>query len=491
MNTKTVQYKRTLRSSVGAGVSALFNGDGRRFFILNHKDNSKYHKAGESQKIIIDQIELGRDSNCQVRFDDESFKTVSRRHAAIVKDGERWKLVHLSTTNSTLVNGVSVTTEKYLENGDEIQLSIGGPRMGFIVPVGKQSLVSSIKMTERLELFRKQALRPYKTALASMAIVLVLLSCTAAYFMKGQHDTIIKQDKQIAELVNNDTIQKGIIEDLNNKVIEAGKTNKVLIGRINNLISEKNVAQKIESVESSLYAILTDVYVSMGNETKLVARSQGTGFLLTDKRFITARHCIEPWMFKQDLQFYYALAHSSNGEIKIYAEIMAINHKGETIKLSSNDFKIDRTYDTPIDVPAVLGGHEVVLKGSYAFGSTASLGNDWAYANTSNKGSIVEGKELSAKLKKGTEVHLLGFPQSLGIADGEKVVEPIYNKLTISRDNLNDARCIMVSQGIDHGNSGGPVFVVDKGELKVIGIVSRGDGQSEFYNHLIPMDNLK
>ena len=170
MNTKTVQYKRTLRSSVGAGVSALFNGDGRRFFILNHKDNSKYHKAGESQKIIIDQVELGRDSNCQVRFDDENFKTVSRRHAAIVKDGERWKLVHLSTTNSTLVNGVPVTTEKYLENGDEIQLSIGGPRMGFIVPAGKQSLVSSIKMTERLELFRKQALRPYKTALASMAI---------------------------------------------------------------------------------------------------------------------------------------------------------------------------------------------------------------------------------------------------------------------------------------------------------------------------------
>ena len=150
MNTKTVQYKRTLRSSVGAGVSALFNGDGRRFYILNHKDASKFHKAGESQKIIIDQVELGRGSDCQVRFDD-SFQTVSRRHAAIVKDGERWKLVHLSTTNSTLVNGVPVTTEKYLENGDEIQLSIGGPRMGFIVPAGKQSLVSSIKMTERLE----------------------------------------------------------------------------------------------------------------------------------------------------------------------------------------------------------------------------------------------------------------------------------------------------------------------------------------------------
>lgn len=187
MENKTIQYKRTLRGSVGAGVGALFNGDGRRFFILEHRDASKYHQAGESQRIIIDQIELGRDSSCQVRFDDETFPTVSRRHAAIVKDGERWKLVQLSTTNSTFLNGHPVTNEWYLENGDEIQLSVGGPRMGFIVPAGKQGLVSSIKLTQRLDLFRKQALRPYKTAIACMAVVLLLLSAGGGYKMYDLH----------------------------------------------------------------------------------------------------------------------------------------------------------------------------------------------------------------------------------------------------------------------------------------------------------------
>ena len=175
MEQKTVQYKRTLRGSVGAGVGALFNGNGRRYFILEHKDSSKYHRAGESQKIIIDQVELGRDKNCQVRFDDESFPTVSRRHAAIVREGDKWKLIQLSTTNSTFLNGKPVTTEWFLENGDEIQLSVGGPRIGFIVHQGKQSLVSSIKMTERLNLFRKQALRPYKAAIVSLFVLLVLL----------------------------------------------------------------------------------------------------------------------------------------------------------------------------------------------------------------------------------------------------------------------------------------------------------------------------
>ena len=51
-------YKRTVAGSVGAGMGAIFNGSGRTYYILEHKTSSKYHSAGESQKIIIDQIEI-------------------------------------------------------------------------------------------------------------------------------------------------------------------------------------------------------------------------------------------------------------------------------------------------------------------------------------------------------------------------------------------------------------------------------------------------
>ena len=136
-------YKRTVAGSVGAGMAAVFNASGRQYYILEHKTESLYHHAGESQKIIVDQVELGRDSACQVRFD-EAFETVSRRHAAIVKEGENWKIIPLSQTNSTIVNGQAIQGEKVLNSGDEIRLSSKGPLMGFIVPQGKQSLVSSI-----------------------------------------------------------------------------------------------------------------------------------------------------------------------------------------------------------------------------------------------------------------------------------------------------------------------------------------------------------
>ena len=169
----TQSYKRTVAGSVGAGMGAIFNSSGRTYYILEHKTTSKYHTAGEEQKIIIDQVEMGRDSSCQVRFD-ESFETVSRKHAAIVRDGQNWQLIHLSTSNPTLVNGQPIQGTYYLQSGDEIQLSVNGPRMGFIVPQGKQALTSSIKLTERMNLFREQALRPYRRAIWILTALLLL-----------------------------------------------------------------------------------------------------------------------------------------------------------------------------------------------------------------------------------------------------------------------------------------------------------------------------
>ncbi len=205
-------------------MAAVFNGSGRQYYILEHKTESVYHHAGESQKIIVDQIELGRDSACQVRFD-ESFETVSRRHAAIVKDGEGWKLITLSQTNPTFVNGQPVQGEWKLSSGDEIRLSSKGPLMGFIIPQGKQSLVSSIGMTERLNLFRQQALRPYKRALWIMFAVLIIAIAGLVTWnvLQGKKFNAEIQDKQeqIREVQNALVQSDAQIEELNDALVEA------------------------------------------------------------------------------------------------------------------------------------------------------------------------------------------------------------------------------------------------------------------------------
>jgi|GEM_PF-263437 len=107
------------------------------YIVLEHKVGSRYHNAGEHQKIVADQVEIGRDPKCEVRFD-ENFETVSRRHAAIINEGNNWKLVPLSHTNPSFVNGKIVHKEWYLQNGDEIQCAVNGPK--FVFRIGTNDL---------------------------------------------------------------------------------------------------------------------------------------------------------------------------------------------------------------------------------------------------------------------------------------------------------------------------------------------------------------
>ena len=100
------------------------------YFTLEHQMGSRYHHVGEYQKINAEQVEIGRDPSCGVRFD-ENFETVSRRHAAIIREGSHWKLVPLSQTNPSFINGQIVQRAWYLQNGDEIQCAVNGPRFVF------------------------------------------------------------------------------------------------------------------------------------------------------------------------------------------------------------------------------------------------------------------------------------------------------------------------------------------------------------------------
>lgn len=512
---ETVQYKRTVKGSVGAGMGALFNGSGRQFFILQHKDSSKYHKAGESQKLIVDQIELGRAKDCQVRFDDETWPIVSRRHAAIEKDQTGWKIVPLSQTNSTLVNGRPINKEWYLQNGDEIQLSVGGPRLGFIVPAGKQSLVSSIKLTERLNLFREQALRPYKTGITVLCCLLVLACCAGGYFVFESKEELKKERlarTEIADsLINIININKKSSEDriheLENELKEAKKREIIV------LRSDEYKRKAIAAAKKDVYAVFTLVTVKMGSEEINLTQSVGTGFLLNDGRFVTARHCVHPWAYDDgEIMKSYALSKIFT-DIEMTTTIIA-RSSTDSFTLSSEDFICDSSMDVtyPFSIEGASGdmiylsatsAFPMILPDGTMLGDHKMYGADWAYAHVGKKGSLTIDSNMSKNLKTGQEVHVLGFPGSLGIADGNDLIEPIYNSMHVSRDGLNASNCIMVSQGVAKGNSGGPVFVYADGKLKVVAIVSRKETatqasgiygvqlQQQQYDQLVPISNLK
>ena len=553
------QYKRSFSSSVGSGVGSLFGGSGRQYYILEHKNTSKYYKTGQSQEIIVDQVEIGRDPKCQVRFDD-SFPTVSRRHAAIVKSGDRWKLVQLSTTNPTFLNGAKVDKEWYLQNGDEIQLSAGGPRLGFILPSGAKAGTGSLRLTRRLSLFRQQALRPYKTALTLLTILLLLVIAGSvgwgyysyqkqeslladntklsteleALILKAdsiadkssaEYQEVVKQTEDVAarlaqsnsQLVSENRRVRREVEALQSQVSDAppqsssssagraagsstgaprssnaaaevgasGIHGEALAGTregggnaIGNILPS---ARDINSYSGYVFAIqLERTEVTWRGRTTVIIeplpKLVGTGFLMNDGRFITARHVVEPWYYynvQLDYSIFDVFRQHRLADLNMYvnnggsviAHYTAVSSTGKRISFNSGNARINRTTDK---MSTDRAGRTSIIRRTAVLDDT-----DWAVYQTLERSGYSHNSALSMNLDIGTTLAVQGYPWGRG-ADEAVQVTPIYSTSQVARNGLDVNGTIMVSNdNTERGNDGGPVTIVNnEGVYQVVGILS-------------------
>jgi hypothetical protein len=72
---------------------------------------------GERITLDTDSLKIGRQASCRVVFNDSN---VSREHAQMRRSTDGWKLLDLGSTNGTKINGVKITEEQLLVNGDEL-----------------------------------------------------------------------------------------------------------------------------------------------------------------------------------------------------------------------------------------------------------------------------------------------------------------------------------------------------------------------------------
>jgi len=594
METQQNSYKKTLAGSVGAGVGALFNGSGRTYYILEHKTETAYHHAGESQKIIIDQIELGRAATCQVRFD-ESCETVSRRHAAIVKEGDKCKLIPLSQTNATYVNGIPVQNEYYLNSGDEIRLSSNGPVMGFIQPQGAQSLVKSIGLTERMNLFRKQALRPYKIALITMGILFVLaVGGLIAYnvYQNGVHEeqvaalnSQIQQtqqevqnaqqalddandmvNRQQAELQSIQNDQEATREQLeaaqqrvndaeaaarrasnaayaaNQRLSEQQQQMQELINDNNNNGSSTsatsstttttttvtqddpkpaaNATTDISACVNNVYFIVMDNVTVYDHSNKVMAQFPcdnlvfGTGFLLNNGRFVTARRIARPWDYyiNSDEKLRRDLGRDERGNYWKFEDIQICANAGLKVVANYTAYSPINSFkfaSTELNVETSKSGVETfIFSGAngkvedevrvshdeyslYWYNTKPSI--DWAVMlkrdqiNDEAKG-LKPNTAFSSAPKGNTEVTILGFPNKQGFGSSLSV-HPITATNNINASGLNNGIIELASYRFKPGFDGAPVLAQFNGDWQVIGILSHTDGTAR--DNVTPIANIR
>jgi pSer/pThr/pTyr-binding forkhead associated (FHA) protein len=120
---------RTIRRDNDAGEVRVY---------VRYLTSSRDYLLGQEQELKNNRIEIGRDSSCDIRYDNKQ-NTVSRRHAVIIKDGRDWVVRNNSESNPTLINGRPVNNSWYLSSGDVIQLSYEGPKLEFIVKTIKKA----------------------------------------------------------------------------------------------------------------------------------------------------------------------------------------------------------------------------------------------------------------------------------------------------------------------------------------------------------------
>ncbi len=495
-------YKQTVTGTIGAGMRSVFGGSGRKYYILEHKVSSQYHRAGETQEIIVDQIEIGRDSRCQVRFD-ESFSTVSRRHAAIVKSGDGWKLVQLSTTNKTFLNGVPVEREWYLQNGDEIQLSVNGPKLGFIVPQGNKSTVNTIGLSRRLSLFRQQALRPYKTAMTILSILLVLAIAAGTFFivrgdkinneLRSNYDNAKKQLDSMAVEMGEMTGELSELKQKGRRIIPPPPTTDTT--QTVTIEGSKDYAPYVYYIETLGYTIELDDEVDtffVGNKVEFpdgriitVDHWICTGFLLNNGKLVTARHCIEGWCYYQTIKnspFLWKLNEFMNKGAKVNAIFRAYSPSGKYFTFTSNEVMCNRGKDHHY---TTTSGTVVKIAGSAENGLDPY---DFAWFNTNLKGGLAFDTELSNHLPLDTELEIYGYPHGWG-AHSINDVHPIKGFGVVAKEGLENGIIMLRSASFDPGHSGSPVIYKNKdGKYIVVGICS---AKTESFGLIVPISRVK
>ena len=87
---------------------------------------------GQIQDFSQFPVHIGRHSSCQVRFD-KDLTTLSRRHARIDRQGNRFRIIDAST-NGTYVNGKRIA-DVYLRDGDVITFAENGPKASFLTKI--------------------------------------------------------------------------------------------------------------------------------------------------------------------------------------------------------------------------------------------------------------------------------------------------------------------------------------------------------------------
>ncbi len=469
-------------------------------YTLEYLSPSKNKGVGEFETIVVPYIELGRSNSCAVQFGEDK-PTVSRKHAAIERRESNYFLLQLSTTNPSLINGIPVSKEAQLNNGDEIQLSMEGPKLRFNTTA---SGTSNMGFTKKMNLVIRQASKPYRKALFSLAIIFVLVCLTGAWFIYSQQKQL-KIIEAANEELNNKRQQDSLayLQEINKNTTlfaDLKRGNKKYLDEINQLNTQIKLLAEIPKFnDTEIYQVVKDnIYFLQVQEIRVTQPDRsygninkkwmGTAFLCDDGKLITARHCIQAWRFSgNDTLDQINLCENNKGEL--FVKYKAISNK-DTIEFNFEDVVLNGNDDIvlPYEMDKRPTGYIIKRAPSH------DLKSDWAYIKTDRASisRISNDKKLSTNLKAGEKLYIFGYSLALG---GPSEAKPLFSESKVAQSGVSSAGVITITdRNYEPGSSGGPVFVINNDSIKCVGIISFSmfyGGDNTSIGGIVPIANIK
>ena len=263
-------------------------------------------------------------------------------------------------------------------------------------------------------------------------------------------------------------------------------------------------AADIKDCYNSVYYVKMDDVSVFDNENKELVKFTtdyligGTGFLLDNGRFVTARRVIEPWFYysgtkslgkdRRGVPWTFAdiQAALSRDGFKVVANYTAYAPNGMNFKFKNTDVRGDKAFESTesyytleayklnVSLYRIFRTQTVKLK---RYDKTTKA--DWvsmAKTDQLQKGNgLAFDTAYSVSPVGGNEVVILGYPLGAGMKNSESV-NPDKRVNNINVTGLNDKGVIeLASRRYQEGNDGAPVLMNKDGKWVVIGILSHTD----------------
>jgi hypothetical protein len=258
---------------------------------------------------------------------------------------------------------------------------------------------------------------------------------------------------------------------------------------VNIVIAQSGNSLELRYLRNSVYFIrITNVQVYFQQTQEVIDISKyglswsGTGFLLNNGDFITARHVIQPWRFIDEcsswnldnekgeaILAYVNNAEIAGGSVEIIYEARSAD--GDLFTFSNKDLVFDQSGDKLFDCDKEGSNKQLKIC------PITNNASDWAKLTLNNKKGLLKlNRDISRSLSQETPIYGYGYSYGQFLqAFNQDRIAPILIKGELVQDRTMNGMINITANALAPGSSGGPMMIKNaNGDYEVIGIISRG-----------------